>query len=164
MARRTEGERIAASVLERLIDEDPKRQAEVPSTPAQTLRDLKVAVRRDLEWLLNTRQPIDPAPSTARETARSVYNYGLADITSRSVLSDRDQNDIAREMESAIALFEPRLKRVKVRLEPLGADRTLRFVIEGLLQTDPAPQPVFFDAQMELGNGACEVREEDDAR
>jgi predicted component of type VI protein secretion system len=67
-------------------------------------------------------------------------------------------------MESAIALFEPRLKRVKVRLDPPGADRTLRFVIEALLQTDPAPEPVFFDAQIEPGSGVCQVRGEDGAR
>ena len=91
---------------------------------AQSLRELKFALKRDLEWLLNTRRTIDPAPDSARETARSVYHYGFADVSSKSVLSARDHADLVRDMESAIAEFEPRLKRARVRMEPVeGAYR-----------------------------------------
>lgn len=164
MERRTEATRITISVLDRLIDDDPKRNSEVPSTSAQSLRELKASVRRDLEWLLNTRRTIEPPAASARETLRSVYNYGLMDVTSKAGLSGHDQNDLLRDMESAIATFEPRLKRVKVRLEPQHDERTLHFAIEGLLQVDPAPQPVFFDTELELGKGVYEVRGEDGAR
>src|SRR5271167_2725436 len=139
MAGRDASGPVTLSVLDRLIDNDPKHSAEAPLTRAQSLRALKASLKRDLEWLLNTRRTIDPAPDSARETVRSVYHYGLEDISSRSVLSSQDHNDLVREMESAIALFEPRLKRVKVRMEPLGNDsRTLRFVIDALLNVDPA--------------------------
>jgi type VI secretion system protein ImpF len=161
MARRDPSGPVTLSVLDRLIDIDPKHSAEAPLTRAQSLRALKAALKRDLEWLLNTRQTIDPAPDSARETARSVYQYGFADISSKSVLSSRDQNDLAREMESVIAIFEPRLKRVKVRMEPLAASsQTLSFIIEGLLNVDPAPEPVRFDTVLELGKGEYEVKGE----
>jgi type VI secretion system protein ImpF len=165
MAGRDPSGPVALSVLDRLIDNDPTQSAEAPLTRAQSLRALKGALKRDLEWLLNTRRTIDPAPDSARETVRSVYHYGFADISSKSVLSTQDQNDLVREMESAIAIFEPRLKRVKVRMEPL-TDRSpgLHFVIDGLLNVDPAPEPVRFDTVLDIGRGQYEVRGEDGAR
>jgi len=156
---------VTLSVLDRLIDCEPKNSAEIPLTRAQSLRALKSSLKRDLEWLLNTRRTIEPAADSARETANSVYNYGFADISSKAVLSANDQNDLVREMEEVVATFEPRLKRVKVRMEPLEDNsRALRFVIDGLLDVDPAPEPVRFDTTLEIGKGTYEVRGEDGAR
>jgi type VI secretion system protein ImpF len=159
MPRRDATGPVTLSVLDRLIDRDPETRSEIPLTRAQSLRELKVALKRDLEWLLNTRKTIDPAPDSARETARSVYHYGFADISSKWVLSNRDHSDIVRDMETAIAWFEPRLKRARVRMEPVeGSSRTLKFVIEGLLCMDPAPEPIRFDTVLELGKGEYEVK------
>jgi len=159
MARREASGPVTLSVLDRLIDRDPKTHSEIPFTRAQSLRELRIGLKRDLEWLLNTRKTIDPAPESARETVRSVYHYGFADISSKSVLSGRDQIDLIRDMEAAIAIFEPRLKRAKVRMEQVeGSYRTLKFVIEGLLCMDPAPEPVRFDTMLELGKGEYEIK------
>src|SRR5215472_16994330 len=165
MARSNATGPVTLSVLDRLIDDEPKNRSEVPLTRAQSLRLMKAAVRRDLEWLLNTRRTIDPAPESARETARSVYHFGFSDISSKSVLSSRDQADLIRDMELTLAVFETRLKRARVRLETVqGGVRALRFVIEGWLCMDPAPEPVVFDTLLELGKGEYEVRGEDGAR
>jgi type VI secretion system protein ImpF len=159
MARRDATGPVTLSVLDRLIDRDPKSGSEVPFTRAQSLRELKLGLKRDLEWLLNTRRTIEPAPDSARETVRSVYQYGFADISSKSVLSTRDHSDLIRDMEAAIAIFEPRLKRAKVRMEAVeGSYRSLKFVIEGLLCMDPAPEPVRFDTVLELGKGEYEIK------
>lgn len=150
---------VTLSVLDRLIDRDPKTRSEIPLSRAQSLRELKWALKRDLEWLLNTRRTIDLAPDSARETNRSVYHYGFPDVSSKSVLSTRDHADLVRDMEAAIATFEPRLKRARVRMEPVeGSYRTLKFVIEGLLCMDPAPEPVRFDTVLELGKGEYEIK------
>lgn len=165
MARGDNAGSVTLSVLDRLIDEDPKRSAEAPLTYAQGLRALRAALRRDLEWLLNTRRTIEPAPDSARETSRSVYNYGFADLSSRSALSSRDHADLVRDMEATIAVFERRLKRAKVRLEPVeGTSQSLRFVIEGLMCLDPTPEPIRFDTTLEVGKGVYEVKGEDGAR
>jgi len=165
MPRREASGPVTLSVLDRLIDNDPKNNSEVPLTRPQSLRELRAGLKRDLEWLLNTRRTIEPAPDSARETVRSVYHYGFADISSKSVLSSRDHNDLIREMEAAIAIFEPRLKRAKVRMELMeGSLRTIQFVIEGLLCMDPAPEPVRFDTVLELGKGEYEVKGGDGAR
>ncbi|HLV85431.1 MAG TPA: type VI secretion system baseplate subunit TssE [Candidatus Sulfotelmatobacter sp.] len=159
MAKRDATGPITLSVLERLIDRDPDTRSEIGLSRAQSLRELKLALKRDLEWLLNTRRTIEPAPETARETVRSVYQYGLSDISSKSVLSSRDHSDLVRDMEAAITIFEPRLKRARVRMEAGEGDfRTLKFVIEGLLCMDPAPEPVRFDTVLELGKGEYEVK------
>jgi type VI secretion system protein ImpF len=159
MPRRDATGPVTLSVLDRLIDRDPKNRSEIPYTRAQSLRELKAAMKRDLEWLLNTRKTIDPSPDSARETVRSVYHYGFPDISSKSVLSSRDHGDLVREMESAIAVFEPRLKRAKVRMElEEGNYRALKFVIEGLLCMDPAPEPVRFDTVLELGKSEYEIK------
>lgn len=159
MARRDATGPVTLSVLDRLIDRDPKNHSEVPFTRAQSLRELKLALKRDLEWLLNTRKTIEPSSDSARETVRSVFHYGFADISSKSVLSSRDQIDLVRDMEASIAIFEPRLKRAKVRMEQVeGSYRMLKFVIEGLLCMDPAPEPVRFDTVLELGKGEYEIK------
>jgi len=159
MARQNATGPVTLSVLDRLIDRDPKTRSEIPFTRSQSLRELKLALKRDLEWLLNTRRTIDPSPDSARETVRSVYHYGFPDISSKSVLSSRDHGDLVREMELAIAFFEPRLKRARVRMEVQeGSYRALKFVIEGLLCMDPAPEPVRFDTVLELGKGEYEIK------
>ena len=51
---------VTLSVLDRLIDDDPRTSIEAPLTRAQSVRTLRDVVRRDLEWLLNTRQVAFP--------------------------------------------------------------------------------------------------------
>jgi type VI secretion system protein ImpF len=52
--------RVTQSVLDRLIDLEPRLSSEPPKSNATSLADLKQSVRRDLEWLLNTRYFYDP--------------------------------------------------------------------------------------------------------
>ena len=61
---------ITLPLLDRLTDEDPKRREEVPLSRSKSLAALKVAVRRDLEWLLNTRRAERELPP---QVARSVF-------------------------------------------------------------------------------------------
>jgi type VI secretion system protein ImpF len=149
---------VTLSLLDRLIDEDPKRSEEVPLTRAQSLREFKAAVRRDLEWLLNTRQPLDiPVGPQLRN---SLYTYGLPDIASFSVLSVRDRQRLTHAIEEAVARFEPRIAAVKVSLaDTSGGEKApnLRFVIEGMLRVDPSPEPVSFDTMLDLANGEYRV-------
>jgi type VI secretion system protein ImpF len=156
---------VTLSVLDRLIDDDPNSSTDEPMSRTRSVRELRAAVRRDLEWLLNTRKTIEPSAESAPETANSVYEYGLADLSSRSVVSSRDHADLVREMELAIAMFEPRLQRVKVRLAKVEEHfRSLNFTIEGLLCMDPAPEAVRFDTLLEPGKWIYEVKGQDGAR
>ena len=166
MARKPADSAVTISVFDRLIDDDPKVRAEPPLTRSQSLRILKAALRRDLEWLLNTRQPLDVPPEQAQELTHSVYNYGLPDITSMSLSALDERRKLGRVMESILASYEPRLANVKVKfVEGTEAkSHLLRFVIEGFLRIDPAPEYVTFDTVLELVNGAYDVKGEASAR
>lgn len=152
---------VTLSVLDRLIDLEPKNHLEAPLTRAQSLRRLKAALKRDLEWLLNTRRVAQDLPSADDVLERSLYCYGLPDFTGLNLRSSRDQQKMTKMLESAIARFEPRLSNVRVTMEPVTENaRLLRFVIEGLLRIDPAPERVSFDTVLELTSGRYEVRGE----
>ena len=80
-------------------------------TRAESLRRLKSAVRRDLEWLLNAREPVQPPPEGAAQLEKSMYCFGLPDLCSMNLGSPKNRDDLARLMETMIAIFEPRLDR-----------------------------------------------------
>lgn len=151
------------SVLDRLIDTDPTNRREVPLTRAQSVRELKAALRRDLEWLLNTRRCIqqpDAPEGVNLELTESVYDFGVPDFTSLSLDSDRDRQQLTRLIEDAVATFEPRLQGVRIVQQTTEKHRALRFVIEGMLQIEPSPELVSFDTFVELGSGECRVKGE----
>src|SRR5215468_7365317 len=110
MYRFDSGIRITPSVLDRLIDHEPQSSRESPASHSQSLNDLKQAVKRDLEWLLNARQVVGGVPPELKELGRSLATYGLPDFTAVSVKSPADQMRMQRALEMAISAFEPRLE------------------------------------------------------
>jgi type VI secretion system protein ImpF len=153
------------SILDRLIDRDPEHTTEPPPNPAQSLRELKASLRRDIEWLLNTRRCIQDPPEGAVELPKSLHGYGLPDICSSSMGPMRDYRRLARTMEFALSAFEPRLRGIRVT--PAAAidssSRILRFQIEGVLRLEPVPERVTFDTVLELTSGEYEVKGESGA-
>jgi len=156
---------ITLSVLDRLIDDDPKRSEELPLTRSQSLRELKSSVCRDLEWLFNSRQSMD-APDTSKQVRNSLYAYGLPDISSLSVSNIRDRKRLSQILEEAVRLFEPRILNPRVVLASTedGKIQKVRFIIEGLLRVDPAPEPVSFDTVLDMASGEYEVPGDASAR
>jgi len=151
---------VTQSILERLIDRDPGSQSEMAPTRAQSVRGLKASVRRDLEWLLNTRRTPDFVGREYPELERSLFNYGLPDLTSLSWQSERDRQRLGRLIELALEIFEPRLRRVRVMPvgELSGNQYVLRFQIEGMLQMVPAPEHISFDTVLQLSSGEYQVK------
>ena len=151
---------VQQSLLDRLVDLDPKSSSELPPTWSESVRQLKTSLRHDLEWLLNTRRIPTHPPESFEELPRSLYNFGFPDITSLG----RDSRDVRlrllRQVEETIATFEPRLAGVKVSLAETGDDgnRQLRFLIEGLLRMEPNPEQVVFDTVLEISSGEYHVK------
>lgn len=165
MARWESQEDLLPSVLDRLIDLDPKNHFEAPITRAQAFRNLKASLKRDLEFLLNTRRTIVEVPEWAQELAYSLHNYGVPDFSSFSIHSTQDKNRLLRLLETTIAFYEPRISSVIVTMQPVaGGQRVLRFQIEGLLQVEPAPERVLFDTTLEIASGQYTVEGEPGAR
>src|ERR1700739_3215939 len=131
------------SVLDRVIDREPKRRVESVPTPARSVRAVKEALRRDLELLMNTRRVDRELSESFKELRSSVYLYGLSDITSMKLVTPADQQLLLRELEVSLALFEPRISRAKVRVRMSDdSPHLVPFAIEGLLRVDPEPIPV----------------------
>lgn len=170
MARNTELKRSSArtmlpSVLDRLIDLEPTNRNEATIARAQTLKELKDSVRRDLEWLLNSVRTPHEAPPAFRELWKSVYSYGLPDTTGLALKSSDERNRLARVVEVAIADFEPRLMNVAVTVPATSTiSRVVHFHIEALLRMEPAPERIFFDTTLELMTGQYDVGGETRAR
>jgi type VI secretion system protein ImpF len=153
-------ETVTQSVLERLIDREPANSSEPAPSRAQSVRTLKASLRRDLEWLLNTRRSPEAADAQFPEVEQSLFNYGLPDITSLSWDSSRDRARLARLIEQTLDTFEPRLKRIKVVILEAspGTQHVMRFQIEGLLDMDPAPELISFDTVLQLSSGEYQVK------
>lgn len=160
--RRFDGDtQIIPSVLDRLIDHEPQSFHEAPASRLQSLNDLKQAVKRDLEWLLNARQVVGGVPPELKELSRSLAAYGLPDFTSVSVKSPADQIRMRRALEMTISAFEPRLENVTVSLSQVrDVDHKLRFRIDARIKVEPSPEPVTFDTILQASTNQYVVKAE----
>lgn len=156
---------VTISLLDRLTDLEPKSPGDPPVTRAQSVRNLKAALRRDLEWLFNTRSNPDTPPDMA-EVQRSVYNYGLPDYTHFVLTNPNDRTRMQKRLEIAISFFEPRLSGVTVRLleNSYEPGKAMRFHIDGMLKMDPAPELISFDTVLDLPSGEYQVKGDAGAR
>jgi type VI secretion system protein ImpF len=157
---------VTLSVLDRLTDDDPRSPTvEAPLTRAESVRALRAGVRRDLEWLLNTRRNPDDPGEAREQTQNSLYNYGLPDFSAYSIASPKDQSRLVKVLQAAVKTFEPRMANVRIvplEVSPKGL-RTLRIRIEGLLLMDPAPEHISFDTTLQLTTGDFRIKDDTDA-
>lgn len=157
MASRRPDLAIRPSVLDRLLGE--AGPAGGGSDPAGSVAATQAAVMRDLEWLFNTRRIYTGAGEGRPELERSVYRYGLADISSLGRDASTTAQSLARDITESIRFFEPRLSQVRVSVrepDPSGR-RVVQFVVEAMLDVDPEPMPISFDTRLDIGSGAFEV-------
>jgi type VI secretion system protein ImpF len=160
---RTELERsVQQSLLDRLTDDAPKRPNDPVLSRDETARLYRIAVQRDVEWLLNTRRSIIPVPAECRELRRSVHEFGLPDTTGLAVATPDGRDTLVASIREALDRFEPRLINVKVRLVEADQIRTpqVRFSIEATLRMDPSPEQVVFDTVLEVASGTFAVEDE----
>jgi type VI secretion system protein ImpF len=159
---------IVLSVLNRLVAGEPawSAQGAAAGGPVASrslavgraeIERYRAAVRNDLEWLLNTRRIADAVPEDLKEVERSVYCYGLPDLASLNLNPDSrqaDQDRLAAIIARAIELFEPRILNVHVRVDPRPhAPHDVHFRVSGRLQMRPRPEPVAYDADLDVTRG-----------
>lgn len=156
---------VSLPLLDRLTDLELSLAADPPLTRAESVRRLRASLRRDLEWLFNTRANHELTPDYP-EVFRSVMNFGLPDFTNFSMSTLRDRQRLQRQIEVAISHFEPRLGSVQVRLigDPTDGGKSVRFQIDGLLKMDPAPEHISFDTILDVPTGDYQVKGDAGAR
>ncbi|MCU0719396.1 MAG: type VI secretion system baseplate subunit TssE [Pirellula sp.] len=154
---------LVPSLLDRLIDDEPDVSVELPKQRAQKLRELKKSVKRDLEYLLNTRVSLRFYPEDFKNVETSVLNFGIPDFSGVAMGSRKQQEILRERVEAAVVRFETRFKAVHVELvlDPDSSlQRSIRFRIDGILHAEPAPEPVVFDSILSPVVGEFVVRED----
>jgi type VI secretion system protein ImpF len=147
--------RVRQPLLDRLTDFAPGELADQRAEWEASAREFRESVRRDLEWLLNTRRIAEPAPDQYAELQRSLYGYGVPDVTSLSLDAPAARTRLARQVEEAIRLFEPRLASVRVKVAEATDPRRggFRLTIEAQLRMEPSPERVLFDTAVDGASG-----------
>ena len=109
---------LQTSILDRLIDEEPGVSREPAQHRTFTIGQVKAAVTRDLENLLNTRRNIQVPPATFEELNNSLFVYGVRDYTAQNPRSPAAKRQLRLDLEQTLMRFEPRLRNVTVQVEP----------------------------------------------
>jgi type VI secretion system lysozyme-like protein len=152
-----------ASILDRLIDDDPGIKPERPPFRTQNRAQFGRSILRDLQLLLNTRTTfevgVDEKERRRRKPEdRTVLDLGLSDFTHLHASSEEDRNLLARQIRETIAAFEPRLEVRKVRVLPVEGHRNQCEVrVEAWLIMDHAREPVSFGLKLDSSEGVVEV-------
>ncbi len=153
------------SLVDRLSLEDSNTPEGAPDRHFENahyrdaVRQYKESLKRDLEWLFNTRQTFDHRIERYPQIERSVYAYGLPDITSVNIGSVHDQRKLTEIMKRSLQRFEGRLTDVSIDFQPIaGGSRSLQFTISGVLLMDPAPEEVRIDTILDSTSARYEVK------
>lgn len=145
---------LQASLLDRLIDEEPGLSHEPVQYRLLSVSQIKASVIRDLENLLNTRRSAWTLPPAYKEVNDSLFTYGLKDYTSQNPRSPAARNQLRLDIEKTISRFEPRLQNLTVHLETHApSERNLRFRITAMMVVEPVAEPVTFDTYFDVNRG-----------
>jgi type VI secretion system protein ImpF len=136
---------LLPTLIDRLRDDAPQRQTEVPGEYTVTRAQLRDIIQRDLAYLLNATSP-GPQIDTARHphVAASTVNFGVPPLAGAFAAS-RQWARIEEVIRLAIVRFEPRLIPESLRITPRAQDDNLArhgevaFEIHGLVRAEPYP-------------------------
>ena len=146
-------QQLQASILDKLIDDEPDFQDAPSRTEGITISELRKNVRRDIEALLNARIQWHTWPREYRELDTSCLSYGLPDFSSMSVGSHEGRILLCEIVKNTIERFEPRFIEVEVLTDDeVPINRVLNLKINALLYADPEPEFISFDSEVEPVN------------
>jgi type VI secretion system protein ImpF len=97
------------------------------------------------------------------EVAHSVLNYGLPDLSGKSV-SGTDVETLERRLRQAIWDYEPRILRESLQVRiALSEDEmsynAIRFMIEGMLWAHPMPLQLYLKTEVDLDTGSVSIED-----
>ena len=156
-------QRYAPGLFDRLIDDQPIGRAgasHATCAASWTVEQLKEAIARDLESLLNTRAALpEHLLAGYPEASKSVLTYGLIDFAGMCMTSDIDRKRICAAVLLTIQRHESRLHSVTTALR-MRSSYINRFdlVISGKLKVQGACDLVQFDAVLEPSTQQYSIR------
>lgn len=146
-----------ASILDRLIDDDPGERPERPPFRVQSKAQYARSIVRDLQDLFNTRctHRYDVGPVAG---PRSVLDFGIDDFTHLSPQNFEDRDRVARVFREAIQAFEPRLQINRVFVEEVPEhQRVLLIKFDAMLLGGGTTEPVSFGLLVNQSEGTVKL-------
>jgi type VI secretion system protein ImpF len=147
---------LMPTLFDRLRDDAPSREHELPSAYAVTPSQMRDIAQRDLAFLLNTTNAEDVVDRQRYPRAgASTVNFGVPPLAG-SYLSQRKWEDIERIIRRAIADFEPRLLPETVTVRPLMTEgahdhyNVLLFEIRAMIDLKPYPLELTVQSSVDL--------------
>ena len=124
----------------------------------EAVRRYEDSVRRDLEWLFNSRRIKDDRLERYPQLQNSVFCYGIPDLNSEDPTRTHDKLELLRNMEDAVARFDHRLRDLTIEFgSAVLGSHLLHFHISGVVMMDPVPAEVAFQSSLDPINGECKV-------
>ena len=132
-----------ALLFDRLVDRKGSESEEWRPLRVLEKDEVRESVCRELEKLFNARCPVPRDRLKDRE--RTVIDYGLLDFSSLYTAAAGDQQRLAAEISKVISVYEPRLREVRVTIEPdRGKENRLVVRIDAVLLTESVREAVSF--------------------
>lgn len=143
------------SILDRLIDDEDQ-----PKAQSMGMADLRRAIRRDLEMLLNTRRRCLRWDASLDQLDASVFGYGLPDLLSLDLADERDRESFMNKVADIIRKSDPRFREIRTTMlqNTDDLDRTLRFRIEAVVKVSPAEEQILFDSVVDPASKNITIR------
>jgi len=148
---RPRGRVLSQSILDRLIDANPDLPGDDHLSLVEQVREMREAIRRDLEALLNTRRCPTAPPAILDDLKDALVSYGVDGIVSANLVTDNAKLRLARVIERRIALFETRLSDVNVTILKSRHDgeRALRMRIQATFRLHEGMPPISFESMID---------------
>ncbi|MET0398949.1 MAG: type VI secretion system baseplate subunit TssE [Longimicrobiaceae bacterium] len=144
--RHTRGAR--APLFDRLVDLDPLSKTEAEPLRVLDRDGLLASVRREVGRLLNTRCTLTLEELEGRE--RTVLEYGLPDFSHLHTRDPRAHEALAERIRETVTAYEPRLRQVRIAVEPLrNSQRELLVRVDALLVIGDVTEAVSFPVAIE---------------
>ena len=132
-----------ALLFERLVDLDPGIAREPQPFRTLTIPELRASVRREVERLLNTRCAASATGAGRPRAHRAGLRYSR--LQCPVAATRRGPTAPGHQITQAITAFEPRLRQVRVTVEPpTMTRRCLLAYIEAVLVLQAVTEPVAF--------------------
>ena len=157
-------DRLQPFLLDRLTDDQSDQTKESRDKHVFSPRQMKVALLRDMTWLMNTPAPIESdGISEFPNVASSVLNYGIPDLTGLTA-SGLSGASLEKAILTALQTFEPRLdkKGLGVRLateEDGTAPNTVSLEIRGEIIANQLIDPLFVKTEVDLETGQFALKD-----
>ncbi|MEO1491948.1 MAG: type VI secretion system baseplate subunit TssE [Pseudomonadota bacterium] len=124
---------------------------------------LRALLAEDLTALLNSTNLFSASPEVIGDlphVKKSILNYGLEDLSNKTIDETMKINAIRFELEDALKSYEPRLlsRTLRIERDPENEDDlTIRFVVRSDMRADPVPTSIEFVTAVELDSGEIKI-------